>query len=208
MMTGLIIKDILNLKNSLKMSFLILIFFSFMGYKSQDPTYLMSVFILIVSMQSISTMSYDDLAKWDTYALTMPISREKMVISKYILSFLLAIVALMISGLISYFIIVPVSNLNPLEFLLSAYSVFSIAIILLSVMLPLIYKYGVEKSRMLLFVVVSVPILIGIFFNEMGLTLPNENQIMNLFKASPFIIIMIVFISYFTSCRIYKNKEM
>ena len=110
-MTGLIIKDFLNLKSSLKTSLLILIPFSFMAYKSQDPIYLMSVFILIISMQSISAISYDNLAKWDIYALTMPISRGKMVISKYILSILLSIISLIISGLVSYLLILPIINM-------------------------------------------------------------------------------------------------
>lgn len=207
-MIGLLIKDIINLKNSFRTSLLILALFSFMAYQSQDPTYLMGVFVLMMSIQSISSISYDELAKWDIYALTMPISRVKLVISKYILSIMLSIIALIISGTIAYLVILPTSNMNRLEFLLSAYLVFAISTLLLSVLLPLIYKYGVEKSRLLIFVVISIPVLIGIFFSKIGIGLPDENQLRNLFKVSPFIIIVLLFISSFISCRIYKNKDM
>ncbi|HHX62420.1 MAG TPA: ABC-2 transporter permease [Epulopiscium sp.] len=208
MMIGLVIKDILNLKNSFRTSLLILALFSFMAYQSQDPTYLMGMFVLIMSIQSISSISYDELAKWDVYALTMPISRVKLVISKYILSIMLSIIALIISGAISYFVILPTSNMNTIEFLLSSYLVFASSILLLSVLLPLIYRYGVEKSRLLIFIVISIPVLIGIFFSKIGIDLPDENQLRTIFKVSPFIIIALLFISSFISCRIYKNKDM
>jgi len=207
-MIGLVIKDILNLKNSFRTSLLILALFSFMAYQSQDPTYLMGMFVLIMSIQSISSISYDELAKWDVYALTMPISRVKLVISKYILSIMLSIIALIISGAISYFVILPTSNMNTIEFLLSSYLVFASSILLLSVLLPLIYRYGVEKSRLLIFIVISIPVLIGIFFSKIGIDLPDENQLRTIFKVSPFIIIALLFISSFISCRIYKNKDM
>lgn len=208
MMIGLVIKDFLNLKNGFKTSLLILALFSFMAYQSQDPTYLMGVFVLIMSMQSISSMSYDELAKWDIYALTMPISRVKLVISKYILSTMLSIIALIISGSIAYFVILPTSNMSTIEFFLSSYLVFAISILFLSILLPLIYKYGVEKSRLLTFIVIAIPVLLGVFSSKMGIDLPNENQLRSLFKVSPFIIIALLFVSSFISCRIYKNKDM
>lgn len=207
-MKGIIIKDLLNLRNSLKTSLLILLIFSYMAFKSQDPKYLVAVFVLIISMQSISAMSYDEMAKWDIYALTMPLSKSKLVISKYILSILLSIIALIISATTSYFFILPISNMSTREFLLSSYLIFAIAILFISALLPLIYKYGVEKSRLLTFVVISIPILIGILFNQLGIGLPNESQLMNLLKTSPFIIIIVLYISSLISCKIYKAKDM
>lgn len=207
-MKGIIIKDLLNLRNSLKTSLLILLIFSYMAYKSEDPKYLVAVFVLIISMQSISSMSYDEMAKWDIYALTMPMSKSKLVISKYILSILLSIIALIISATTSYFFILPISNMSTTEFLLSSYLIFAIAILFISTLLPLIYKYGVEKSRLLTFVVISIPVLIGIILNQLGIKLPNENQFMNLLKISPIIISIVLFISSLISCRIFKNKDM
>lgn len=208
MMIGLVIKDILNLRKGLRTSLLILVLFSLMAYQSQDPTYLVGIFVLIMSMQSITSISYDELAKWDTYALTMPISREKLVIGKYVITILLSITAWIISATIAYFVILPVSNMKTIEFLLSSYAIFVISIFFLSVLLPLIYKYGVEKSRLLVFVVISIPVLIGLSLNKVGINLPNENLLMNLLKIWPLIVVVILFISIFISCRIYINKDM
>lgn len=207
-MKGLIIKDILNLKRSLITSLATLLFFSLIAYQSGDPMFLIGTFVIIISMQYISSISYDDLAKWDIYALTMPISRRKLVMSKYILSALLSIAALIISSAVAYFLILPVSNIGITEFLLFSYLIFFIALLLTSIMLPLIYKFGVERSRLLLFIVISIPVMIGLFLNKIGINLPNEDQFSMLIKISPFIIIIILFVSSLISCKIYKNKDM
>lgn len=207
-MIGLIIKDILNLKKSLVAGLLMLLLFSVAAYQSEDPTFLIGVFVIIISMQAISAIAYDDLAKWDVYALTMPISKGKLVTSKYILAILLSTIALIVSTIISYFLILPVSNLSITEFLLSSYLVFAIAILLISVILPLIYKLGVERSRLLLVAVILIPASIGVLLNKMDIALPDENQFWMLVKISPIIIIGILLISILISTRIYRNKDM
>ena len=207
-MTGLIIKDILNLKKSLMASLLMLLLFSIAAYQSKDPSFLIGVFVIIIAMQAVSAIAYDDLAKWDVYALTMPVSRKELVTSKYILAALLSIIALIVSATISYFFIFPLSNLSTREFLITSYLVFAIAMLLISVALPLIYKFGVERSRLLLVAVILIPTSIGVFLNKMGIVLPDEKQLLMLAKISPIMIIGILFISIFISTRIYKNKDM
>lgn len=206
-MIGLIIKDVLNLKKSLMASLLMLLFFSIAAYQSKDPSFLIGVFVIIISMQAISAIAYDDLAKWDVYALTMPVSRRELVTSKYILAVLLSITALIVSGTISYFFIFPLSDLSIREFLVTSYLIFAIAMLLISVILPLIYKLGVERSRLLLVAVILIPTSIGVFLNKMGIALPDENQLLMLAKISPIIIIGILLISILISTKIYRNKD-
>ena len=55
---------------------------------------------LMLSMQVITTMSYDEYAKWDKYALTMNINRKDIVLSKYVF-FIMSIIIGMVVGVIS-----------------------------------------------------------------------------------------------------------
>ncbi len=41
-----------------------------------------------------------------------------------------------------------------------------VALVFLSILFPLIYKFGVEKSRMLIIVVVAIPSIIFIYFSN------------------------------------------
>lgn len=206
-MLGLIIKDILNLRKILKTSLLILAFFSLLAYESGNPSYLMGMFVLILTMQFISSISYDEVAKWNVYALTMPISRVKLILSKYILSVSLSIIALIMSTTISYFLILPKTSMSQLEFFLVSYIIFAISILLLSVLIPLIYKFGVERSRLLLFVVLGIPTLLIIYLNKKGIKLPDMDELVSLFKISPIILILSLIVSFYISYRIYKKID-
>ena len=58
--------------------------------------------ILFTIMIPMVAMSYDDKSKWDRYALTMPVSRRDMVLSKYLLALAFAAFALLITFLFNY----------------------------------------------------------------------------------------------------------
>ena len=99
-MKGLIIKDILNLKNYMKQLILVLIFFIAYGIFLKIGTFVGTMITLMLSMQVITTMSYDEYAKWDKYALTMNINRKDIVLSKYVF-FIMSIIIGMVVGVIS-----------------------------------------------------------------------------------------------------------
>lgn len=77
-MKGLIIKDFMNLKKSLKMFLIISVFYFFMAISTDNPYFFTSILTVILPITTISLFSYDDMAKWDVYALTMPFDRKKL----------------------------------------------------------------------------------------------------------------------------------
>ena len=84
-MKGLMIKDILNLRKNFKTTLLVIGFFAIYAYTSNNPSYMIAMVTLILSMMPLTSMAYDDMSKWDRYALAMPISKKDIVLSKYIL---------------------------------------------------------------------------------------------------------------------------
>lgn len=206
-MKGLIIKDILNLRKSFKTTLLMVGFFTIFAYGTNNPSYIISMVVLILTMMSITSMAYDDMAKWDRYALAMPISRKDIVMSKYILSILLSIVSIIISFIIAYVLILPRSNMGKIELLLVTYAVFTISILFVSITLPLIYKFGVERTRLITMGIFAIPVAIFVVLNKIGVALPNENQLVFLLKLSPLILLIILLSSVLLSYRIYKNKD-
>lgn len=206
-MKGLLIKDILNLKKQYKLNFLMMGFFTVFGYQTGDPSYVMGMIVMTMTMLSITSMSYDDLAKWDNYALSMPISRKSIVKSKYILSILLSSFAIIISASISYVVILPKSNMNTLELLLVASIVFEISLLYSFVILPLIYKHGLEKVRILMVGVFAVPSFIIFLFVKSGVNMPSQSQLLLLLKLSPIFVILVLFVSLNISYRIFCKKD-
>ena len=85
-MMGLMMKDLLNLRQYGKQMALVYGFYivcSMMGM--WDISFFVALAIMIGGTTFLSTLTYDDMAKWDTYALTMPIGRRDLVNSKYLL---------------------------------------------------------------------------------------------------------------------------
>ena len=85
-MKGLIIKDIFNLKKGITTTLIMILFYGIFSYNTGNMSMLIGMTVFIMTSLSISSMSYDDMAKWDGYALSMPITRKNIVLSKYILS--------------------------------------------------------------------------------------------------------------------------
>lgn len=207
-MKGLIIKDILNLRKNFRTTALVIGFVSIYAFATNNPFYLIGMVTIILSLSSITSMTYDDMSKWDRYALTMPISRKDIVVSKYILSILLSIVSILVSVTISYLLIITQkNNIESKELLLTAYILFFSSLAYISIMLPLIFKFGVEKSRILFIAVIAIITMLFFMLFSNGLLIPNENQFIFLLKISPFILIIILFTSALFSYIIYKNKD-
>lgn len=207
-MKGLIIKDILNLKNYGRSILLIVAFYGIFAYTINDAGFLGGMIVLLMTMMSISSFSYDDLAKWDKYALSLPISRKDMVMSKYLLS----IIFIVLGAALSFVIVFAMSNIknsvNLRELLLQTYSLSAVAIIFISVLMPLLYKFGVEKSRIMIMAVFAIPTLLLVLLSKLGIAKPSEDQLMFLLKMSPIIVIAVMMISAFISYNIYKKKDM
>lgn len=206
-MKGLMIKDILNLRKNFKITLLVIGFFAIYAYSSNNPSYMITMVTLILSMMPLTSMAYDDMSKWDRYALAMPISKKDIVLSKYILSILLSLVSILVSFIITYLFILPRSDMGRRELLLVAYIIFFISLVYVSIVLPLIYKFGVEKTRIITMCVFAIPTMMVFAFYKMGLQLPSKKQLLFLLKVSPLILILILICSALFSYITYKNKD-
>ncbi len=206
-MKGLIIKDLLNLKKYIITLIPVILLFTFMAYQSGDPNFLVGVVVMLFTMMSVTSISYDDLARWDGYALAMPISRKTIILSKYLLAIILSATGVIVSTAIAYILRLYTGGFNTLDLMLQFYSVFAVSILFVSIILPLIYIFGVEKTRLLMMAVVAIPMSIIYLFNQMGIPMPSDSQFMTLLKISPLILIIFLFTSISISNRIYKRID-
>ena len=106
MIKGLIKKDLYNL-SSYKSSLIIMILFcgiAIIGTKAIN--YASIIICTIVGMISLSTFSYDEIAKSNKYILTLPTDRKEIIKAKYIL----AIGATILGGILGLLITIIVVN--------------------------------------------------------------------------------------------------
>lgn len=113
-----------------------------------------SVFIVIwCAMLPYTAMAYDERCKWDQLAAMMPYTPQDLVLSKYVLGWLcaggaaaLAIAAQLIVGALP----LSLDCGEPLGVLLGLCA----SVCILSITLPLMFRFGVERGRMVMFLLI------------------------------------------------------
>lgn len=207
-MKGLIIKDILNMRKNLKTTMLVSLFFIAYAFGTNNPFYVIAMLTILFALQSLSSMSYDEMTKWDGYALSLPISRTNIVASKYLLAIALALGSVVISSLLAYLFILPKTEMDSLEMLLVSYLILSIALIYISLTFPFVYKFGIERSRIITVAIFALPMAIIMLAVKAGGSFPSEDQLWLMLKLSPLALILMLAISFSISLKIFKNKEL
>lgn len=205
-MKGLIIKDLLALKKQGKL-FLGLFAFYFIYAIALKNISMLSMITVLCVMLPMTTMAYDERSKWDKYALSMPISRKTIVLSKYLFSILLDVLGVLIVAVTSTIIVYFSNEMEILEALFMAVLFGAISLLFLSVMLPILFKYGVEKARLLIIVIILIPVLFGALIPRLGLKPPSEEMFKLGANLSPVILIAILFLSIKLSINIFNKKE-
>ena len=162
-------------------------------------------------MMFLSTFSYDDYNKWNSYAVTLPNGRKNIVKAKYIASIFLSLVAILLTYLLVILFGVANHNLNLEETTTTLLGCWSAIILLQSIMYPLIFKLGIEKGRIFLLVLVfGISALIGLLFQNIKISLSTEaiHFLDNyLLIILPFLMVIILYISYKISEKIVQKKE-
>lgn len=201
-MKGLMLKDLLNLKKQGLFFLLFIIFYGFFSIIAKNYTLFGGIITLFGVMIPITAISYDEKAKWDKYALTMPVSRNDIVLSKYILCLSLCI----LSGILNIALFIFVNN-NIKETLITTLAFMSIGIIYFSLILPLAFKLGMEKGRIYMILAIFIPTGFIMLMPKMGLSIPSEETLKKYLYILPIFTAAFLLLSVLISIKIYKNKE-
>ncbi len=209
-MVGLMKKDFLLIKANIKsMIIIFIVFFIFAFQGTFDIAFIVPI---IGIMLFISTFSYDDFNNWNSYAVTLPDGRKNVVRAKYVASIILAValgtLCLAISMAISY---VRTNNINFDDTLSLLMGTILSSVIIISLLYPIMFKYGATNGRIIMFVMIFGIAGIGVMlekFIDMTFLINMINELDNyMFIAVPVISIILLGISYLISSKIYINKE-
>jgi len=206
-MKGLLLKDLLALKKQGKLMLVLVAFYAVYSYAAKNTSMLGTMLAVICTMLPITTLSYDEYNKWDRYALSMPINRKTIVISKYLIGILLNFMATIIVAVINLVLLPYIENADIVETLLILLATSMATILILAILMPLIFRFGVEKARLMLMAIFAAPIMIIILLNQMNIPAPDEGMLKMLAYASPVIVLCLLLISINISIGIYSRKE-
>mgnify|MGYP001138943171 CR=1 FL=1 len=220
-MTGLILKDFLVLKKTLRYYVFLMAVYAFFALTGTFTYSIISGFaVMLGAMGPMSAFAYDEQARWDKFAGASPVGRKGVVTARYLFALILlgvgGVVAALVSLGVTWFGKAQVSVWwEPLA--VSA-AICLVGLLLDSVILPVIFKFGSEKSRvisMIIFVTCFGGMALLSWLTEKGsLDLSGLDKAVTalppaLLLAAPVMIAALLFwISYHISVGIYLKKEL
>ena len=202
-MAGLIYKDLVNLKAQAKVMGILIIVYGVIALTSDNTVMLGAMLSVLAAMLPITAMAYDDKAKWDKYAMTMPVSRKDLVLSKYFLGGGFILIAFGLNVAFNLVVgIMAMEDIIPIALMLLGAGLFFMA-----VTLPLMFKFGVEKGRTAMFILIATPTVLVLLMSKLNIQMPSEAFL----EMLPLILIVIAVLSLVLSTvlsiSIYEKKE-
>ncbi|MCI2059168.1 MAG: ABC-2 transporter permease [Oscillibacter sp.] len=150
-MKGLLIKDLYVLLKQMRIFLLMVVVFAIIPGSS------MTTFAVIyAAMMPYTALAYDERSRWGELAGMMPYSTREIVLSKYVLGWLFtggAAVIALAAGLVEARM--GLRGCSPRMAILSL----CIGVIMMAITLPPMFRFGVEKGRMLFILVMVVAAL-------------------------------------------------
>ncbi len=201
-MKGLLLKDVYQIlrycRAYLAMSVVFIIVSAFDGN---------AMFVLypcvLGGMLPITLLAYDEKEKWEQYAGTLPVSRAQLVSVKYLLGFVI-MAALAGLLLVAQGLRMAAGDAFSWQSLIDLLCLLTVSLLAPAVVLPFVFRLGVEKGRMAYYVAIGVACGIIVFsINGSGLQIPAASQ--------PFICIGALAayaVSWAISVNVYKKREL
>ncbi len=194
-MRALMLKDIYVLLRQLKLFVIVMVIFA-LAFQENAVSFI----IFYAAMLTVSSMAYDEQSKWPQLAMMLPYSIRDIVLSKYLLGWLM-IGGMTLLSMLQIFI--------DIEYVWVSLVVACVAMSFMAVILPLVFWLGTEKGRMLMIAMMAavfgVVSAIGYISIVYGLNLPTDNYIV-LLIACLFGVVLLNAGSVMLSIKLYKRR--
>ena len=200
-MTGLLYKEFYMIKAQIKIWLVIFVVIGLYNMTLKSGFILHMLTPMVGIMTCLSSFSYDKMFRCEEYIAAMPVSRKKIVLSKYAFFLLLSLGTTLLT-LLALLIL----GYSMGETAAVAFGTLGATIALQMIMIPLIYKWGPEKARILFLVICFSPYFMITFFKDKFLNI-SDQLLPDILKVTPIILFILFAVSFFISVHIYEKKD-
>lgn len=202
-MKGLLIKEFLSLRKFVRNILVFAGAFFAMSLISGDISMIATIIPVYFAMVVMSSFSIDEHSHWSAYGAALPVTRTQMVLSKYLLALLASSFGVLLS--IGVFLFGKTFTNDQMW---ASYGMVLVVLLLISLIIPLIYKFGTEHIRYLFFAIGFLPVLIVTILNRMGVPTPTEEQMARVLQLAPVLVVACFIGSIAVSIHIFKRKDL
>ncbi|MCI8335869.1 MAG: ABC-2 transporter permease [Peptococcaceae bacterium] len=211
-MKGLILKDFYTMARYGKTMLALIGFYMVLAFLGQPASFVSAMMSFLCAMLVLSSFSYDEYGKWNKYCLSLPVSRRQIVGGKYLFALIMLVIGLALGILGGYFLSLTQDISFAEEVLPSCLGGAVAALFMLAVLLPLMYRFGVEKGRILMLAVCLLPVILMLgavkFMEAQGIPMPDEATVLVWLKILPCLVLAGFIGSYLVSVAVFMKKEL
>ena len=199
-MKALLIKDLLTLKGQAKSLLLVLAVWFIISYINGSGLFFTALSVIYGMLLPLTTLSIDEKSRVERYMMSAPVTRAELALSRYALG----ILGLLTLGVLGIGASLAIGD-SLEEALGASAACFCLAVLLLGVTLPLVYKFGTDKARIISIVIYMVTFLaVGFIARRFGIELDDLG---GAFFLLPLLSLTVLAASVAVSLGIYKKKE-
>lgn len=207
-MKGLLIKDFYMLQKYCKIYIIIVLIFIAAAFVSSNNLFFLFYPCVISGIIPVMLLGYDERSKWDSYCKTMPYSKIQIVSCKYIIGLIIQAVVLILSGIAQAVQMSIKGNFSFDSYLLTMMILFILSCFSSSVCLPFIFKFGVEKGRLIYYVMIGFVAGGGVILLNISSDFTKNFISANTIIAIICVISLLLYaLSWYLSFVFYKKRE-
>lgn len=203
-MKGFLLNDLFSIRRLLKsIAIVYLVFMVAWGAVGKPQMAALMLGIMSVSYMG-NLFSYDEFYHWEKYQRVIPLSVRQVVLARYLSFGIAALVTLVLGQMYLLVMRVPLYEIGVILIGTAAMQMYTI-----SVTVPIYYKLGVAKSRLIQLLVMLIPI--GIFMGMITVLRKEFSEFtmgVELILGGVFLVLLIgILLSVRISIRIVRKKE-
>lgn len=210
-MKGLLLKDFYMARKYCRAYLLIVLVFALASpFTGGNNLFMLFYPCILASMVPVNLLAYEAQCKWEPFAGTLPYSRCQLVSAKYLTGLISAGLVLVLSGIAQIIGMLSDGGFRAEEFLSLMAALALTGCVVPAITLPLIFRFGVEKGRIVYLV------MVGLFCGisaVASIVLPDNifAQAASFTPALPLAFLAAVglyALSWFLSTRFYGKREL
>ena len=167
-MKALLLKDFYQIKGYCRSVLLIAVGSLFSGENFFFITYP----VVLMSLLPVTLLSYDERSHWNRFCGALPYSQAQVVSGKYLLGLLLTMPTILIMLILYALRTAASAAFFWSELLGLADGLLILGLCSFSLCMPLLLRFGVEKGRLIYYIVIGFTCASGFFLGEINLSFP------------------------------------
>ena len=201
-MKALLIKDILTSKGLLKNYLLIMAIYAGVAYMNDNIFLFSGMLLMIPMLMALNAVAYDEKASTLRLMVASGISRRQLALSKYLFGAVMLVAVFAIN-----FVVVTIAETALLGLFTSVLFCF-VGMVYLSLLLPFLYHFGTEKSRIFMMLGVLIPVALGAGLSSLFQLLNLQLSDFMLVSGGFVMGVVVIAGSIIASIKILERKDM